>query len=53
MEKELLFHAYKYINKGILTLYLKKKIRIMNNERFPILFRLEIVVVGAYLWEIV
>lgn len=24
MEKELLFHSYKYINKGILTLYLKK-----------------------------
>lgn len=24
----------------------------MNNEKFPILSRLEIVVVGAYLWEI-
>ncbi len=42
--------SYKDINKGILTLYLK---RIMiNDERFLYCFRIDIAVVGAYLWEI-
>lgn len=41
--------SYKDINKGILTLYLKK---VINDERFLYCFRIDIAVVGAYLWEI-
>lgn len=41
--------SYKDIYKGILTLYLKK---VMNDERFLYCFRIDIAVVGAYLWEI-
>lgn len=40
--------SYKYINKGILTLYLKKKMM----KRFLYCFRIDLAVVGAYLWEI-
>lgn len=39
--------SYKYINKGILTLYLKKKMM----KRFLYCFRIDLAVVGAYLWE--
>lgn len=42
--------SYKDINKGILTLYLKKIM--INDERFLYCFRIDIAVVGAYLWEI-
>lgn len=38
--------SYKYINKGILTLYLKKMMK-----RFLYCFRIDLAVVGAYLWE--